>query len=72
MFKKLEDFSSFNQVNKSQLKAIRSKLQEDYPFMQKIIDDIIPVKQTLFIVKVRTPESRFEIFGTEGEALFFQ
>ncbi|THD22217.1 Translation machinery-associated protein 20 [Fasciola hepatica] len=72
MFKKFdekEDVSSVTNAKNSRAKAIRKRVCEDYGFDVEIMDQIIPKKDTLKLVKCH---EHIELFADgQGDVLFF-
>ncbi|CAL8097888.1 unnamed protein product [Calicophoron daubneyi] len=72
MFKKFEDkedISSVTNAKNSRAKAIRKRVCEDYGVSPEIMEQIIPKKDTLKLVKCH---EHIEMFAdTQGEVLFF-
>ncbi|KAF7488765.1 Malignant T-cell-amplified sequence 1 [Sarcoptes scabiei] len=72
MFKKFEDtnVSGSTQLKSSVQKAIRNKLTEQFPNIESFIDEIIPKKENLKIVKC---QDHIElIVNSLGDFLFFR
>lgn len=70
MLKKMEEPAHFNVLNKSALKAMRNNLFKNIPYMEKIFEDLVPKKSTIYTSKAKTNETKFEIFSHEGQILF--
>ncbi|XP_074596071.1 malignant T-cell-amplified sequence 1 homolog [Brevipalpus obovatus] len=71
MFKRFDDssVSGTTQLKSSVQKGIRNKIVEQYPAIEEYIDEILPKKESLKIVKC---SNRIEILINEkGEHLFF-
>ena len=73
MFKKFtdkENVSGTVQAKSTVIKQIRAKLCEDYPYIEDYIDEILPKKDNVRVVKC---QDHIEILvGTSGEPLFFK
>ncbi|GLH02790.1 hypothetical protein R5R35_012877 [Gryllus longicercus] len=73
MFKKFEEkesVSGVQQLKSSVQKGIRSKLQEQYPYLENYVDSILPKKDAYRIVKCH---DHIEILvNGSGELLFFR
>ncbi|KAJ2785599.1 Malignant T-cell-amplified sequence 1 [Coemansia javaensis] len=72
MFKKFnlqEAVSGKNPVKASSVRGIRAKLIEDYPAIEKHIDDILPKKAVLTQIKCR---GRIVLYAVGDDILFFQ
>lgn len=71
MFKKFnaaEDVSGFNQAKSSVIRAIRARLVQLYPPIEQYLDDIIPKKEALHMIKCR---DHIELMAVKNEVLFF-
>ncbi|XP_013391949.1 malignant T-cell-amplified sequence 1 [Lingula anatina] len=73
MFKKFEEkenVSGLNQVKSSVLRGIRSTLLDQYPQIEPYLDEIVPKKGALKVVKC---QEHIEVLaGANGELLFFK
>lgn len=72
MFKKFESAESIvttNQMKSSVQRAIRSKLVENYPNTEVYINEILPKKMNLKIVKC---QDHIELISNDTEPLFFK
>ncbi|VDP69310.1 unnamed protein product [Echinostoma caproni] len=68
-FDEKEDISSVTNAKNSRAKAIRKRVCEDYDFDVEIMDQIVPKKDTLKVVKCH---EHIELFAdTQGDVLFF-
>ncbi|KAI9184537.1 translation machinery-associated protein 20 [Blastocladiella emersonii ATCC 22665] len=71
MFKKFdpkESVSGQTQAKSSVQRAIRTKLAEQYPKIEPYLDDLIPKKSPLVIVKC---QDRIQVLTVNGRPLFF-
>ena len=73
MFKKFnekENVSGVIQAKSTVIKQIRTKLIDDYPYIEDYIDEILPKKDNVRIVKC---QDHVEILtGSSGEPMFFK
>ncbi|KAI6654751.1 Malignant T-cell-amplified sequence 1-like [Oopsacas minuta] len=72
MFKKFDvdsDITSQIQVKQSVQKAIRSNLRDQYPLLTPYIDDILPKKEPVNLIKGK---DHVEIVACRKEPLFFR
>lgn len=73
MFKKFnekENVSGVIQAKSTVIKQIRQKLIDDYPYIEDYIDEILPKKDNVRIVKC---QDHIEILtGSSGEPIFFK
>ena len=73
MFKKFnekENVSGVIQAKGTVIKQIRTKLIEDYPYIEDYIDEILPKKDNVRMVKC---QDHIEILtGSSGEPIFFK
>ncbi|KAL1925788.1 uncharacterized protein VTP21DRAFT_671 [Calcarisporiella thermophila] len=72
MFKKFnakEDISGQNQLKSSIQRGIRTKLLEQMPALEGIIDEILPKKTPIVLVKCR---EHIQLLTVNNEILFFQ
>ena len=72
MFRNPEEVGNLSQLNKSAVRGIRSKLLALSPIMERIVDNVIPKKGSLFSCKIRANEAKFEILSLNNEVLFVQ
>lgn len=68
-FESSTDVSSFNQAKSSAVRGVRAKLLELYPPLAEYMDDIIPKKEPVQLVKCH---EHIEIISVKGELLFFK
>ncbi|XP_003391993.1 PREDICTED: malignant T-cell-amplified sequence 1-like [Amphimedon queenslandica] len=72
MFKKfshLEDVTGQNQAKSSVVRGIRSKVIEQYPSIEQYIDDILPKKEPVTVIKCR---DHIELVSVQTDLLFFK
>ncbi|CEG65261.1 Putative PUA domain-containing protein [Rhizopus microsporus] len=72
MFKKFnfsENIAGQSQLKSSVQRNIRSKLAEDYPALEPILDDIMPKKTPIVQIK---GHDHISFLSVNGEILFFQ
>ncbi|KAI9795717.1 MAG: hypothetical protein M1825_001260 [Sarcosagium campestre] len=69
MFKKEFNAGAKTKVKSSVQRGIRSKVVETYPALSSVLDDIIPKKSQLDIVKL---PDRVSLYTLNGHPLFFQ
>src|SRR5437868_3903924 len=72
MFKKFEDsnVSGVTQIKSSVQKGIKAKIVEQFPAIEPYIDDIVPKKEGIKVVKCH--EHIEVIVGSGGDFLFFR
>lgn len=71
MFRKFdfdEDVSGQTQVKSSVQRAIKSKIVEQSPVLEDVIDEMLPKKATLVQLKCR---DRISLFTLDGRVMFF-
>lgn len=68
-FNYLEDITSQNQAKSSIVRGIRTKIAEQYPSLEPFVDEIIPKKEAVSIIKCR---EHIEIVAIQNELLFFK
>ncbi|CAO3607268.1 unnamed protein product [Cunninghamella blakesleeana] len=72
MFKKFsfqENIASQSQLKSSVQRAIRSKLQEQYPMLEPIMDELLPKKTPIVHIK---GHEHISFLSVNGKILFFQ
>ena len=74
MFKTLkqEDFGNQNIAKASAVRGIKSSLLEQFPRLEAVIDDIIPKKDTVLLVKGKGDFAFFTFVMSANQVLFFQ
>ncbi|CAO3649914.1 PUA domain-containing protein [Cunninghamella echinulata] len=72
MFKKFsfqENIAGQSQLKSSVQRAIRSKLQDQYPMLEPIMDELLPKKTPIVLIK---GHEHISFLSINGEILFFQ
>ncbi|XP_066928873.1 malignant T-cell-amplified sequence 1-like [Clytia hemisphaerica] len=72
MFKKFvakDEISGTSQLKSSVQRGIRTKLQEHYPNIQPYIDEILPKKESIVLVKCK---EHIEILAVKSQLVFFR
>ncbi|KAK5781785.1 translation machinery-associated protein 20 PWA37_004694 [Arxiozyma heterogenica] len=71
MFKKFskEDIHSRSNVKSSIQRTLKSKLVSQYPALELVIDELIPKKSHIELIKC---EDKIQLYSVDGEVLFFQ
>lgn len=71
MFKKFskEDIHSRSNVKSSIQRTLKSKLVSQYPALEPVIDELIPKKSHIELIKC---EDKIQLYSVDGEVLFFQ
>jgi len=70
MFKKfdIDEVGNVSQVKSSAQRAIRSKILEQYPMMEKTLDDIIPKKKSMVLAKC---QNHLQLIVVDKVPVFF-
>ncbi|CAI4431376.1 CEL_1a_G0014710.mRNA.1.CDS.1 [Saccharomyces cerevisiae] len=68
MFKK-EDVHSSPKVKSSIQRTLKAKLVKQYPKIEDVIDELIPKKSQIELIKC---EDKIHLYSVDGEVLFFQ
>ncbi|KAI8329729.1 PUA domain-containing protein [Chlamydoabsidia padenii] len=72
MFKKFSfstDIAGQSQLKSSVQRAIRTKLQEQYPMLEAVLEELIPKKTPIVLIK---GHEHISFLSVNGEILFFQ
>ncbi|EDO16000.1 hypothetical protein Kpol_499p28 [Vanderwaltozyma polyspora DSM 70294] len=71
MFKKFskEDIHSRSKVKSSIQRTLKSKLVSQYPQLEEVIDELIPKKSQIELIKC---EDKIQLYTVDGEVYFFQ
>ncbi|CCK72703.1 translation machinery-associated protein 20 KNAG_0L00820 [Huiozyma naganishii CBS 8797] len=71
MFRKFskEDIHSRSKVKSSIQRTLKSKLVAQYPLLEQVIDELIPKKGQVELIKC---EDKIQLYTVDGEVLFFQ
>ncbi|ORZ23208.1 PUA-like domain-containing protein [Absidia repens] len=72
MFKKFSfstDIAGQSQLKSSVQRAIRTKLQEQYPMLEAVLEEMIPKKTPIILIK---GHEHISFLSVNGEILFFQ
>ncbi|AQZ13806.1 TMA20 (YER007C-A) [Zygosaccharomyces parabailii] len=71
MFRKFtkEDVHSRSNVKSSVQRSLKSKLVNQYPKLEEVIDELIPKKSQVELIKC---EDKIQLYSVDGEILFFQ
>ncbi|ORX50591.1 malignant T cell-amplified sequence 1-like protein [Hesseltinella vesiculosa] len=72
MFKKFsfqENIAGQTQLKSSVQRAIRTKLQEQYPLLESILEELLPKKTPILLIK---GHEHISFLSVNGEILFFQ
>ncbi|CCF60664.1 hypothetical protein KAFR_0L00570 [Kazachstania africana CBS 2517] len=71
MFKKFskEDVHSRSKVKSSIQRTLKAKLVSQYPQLESVIDELIPKKSQIELIKC---EDKIQLYAVDGEILFFQ
>ncbi|CAI4410221.1 CQS_1a_G0013460.mRNA.1.CDS.1 [Saccharomyces cerevisiae] len=71
MFKKFtrEDVHSRSKVKSSIQRTLKAKLVKQYPKIEDVIDELIPKKSQIELIKC---EDKIQLYSVDGEVLFFQ
>ncbi|EGR33661.1 hypothetical protein IMG5_047070 [Ichthyophthirius multifiliis] len=72
MFKKIEDVSNINPLNKTAQKKLREKIIDAFPLLESVLDDFMPKKCTINSQKFYTQEHKYELFWVEKFPAFFK
>lgn len=74
MFKtfKAEDLGNQSAAKSSVVRGIRSSLLEQFPRLENVIDDILPKKDTMLLVKGKGDFAFFTFAIVNNQILFFQ
>ncbi|CAO3598144.1 unnamed protein product [Absidia cylindrospora] len=72
MFKKFSfstDIAGQSQLKSSVQRAIRAKLQEQYPMLEAVLEELMPKKTPIVLIK---GHEHISLLSVNGEILFFQ
>ncbi|CAB4254088.1 similar to Saccharomyces cerevisiae YER007C-A TMA20 Protein of unknown function that associates with ribosomes and has a putative RNA binding domain [Maudiozyma barnettii] len=71
MFKKFtrDDIHSRSNVKSSIQRTLKTKLVNQYPKLEPVIDELIPKKSQVEVIKC---EDKIQLYAVNGEVLFFQ
>ncbi|KAL6950908.1 translation machinery-associated protein 20 [Hanseniaspora vineae] len=71
MFRKFtkEDIHSRSNIKSSVQRTLKTKLVDQYPKLEAVIDEIIPKKSSMELIKC---EDKIQLYRLDGEVLFFQ
>ncbi|CCC71742.1 hypothetical protein NCAS_0I00740 [Naumovozyma castellii] len=71
MFRKFtrEDIHSRSKVKSSIQRTLKAKLVSQYPKLEEVIDELIPKKSHIELIKC---EDKIQLYTVDGEVLFFQ
>ncbi|CCH57907.1 hypothetical protein TBLA_0A01070 [Henningerozyma blattae CBS 6284] len=71
MFKKFtkEDIHSRSKVKSSVQRTLKSKLVAQFPPLEEVIDELIPKKSQIELIKC---EDKIQLYTVDGEVYFFQ
>lgn len=64
-----EDIHSRSKVKSSIQRTLKSKLVAQYPALEPVIDELIPKKSHIELIKC---EDKIQLYTVDGEVLFFQ
>ncbi|GAV49002.1 hypothetical protein ZYGR_0N04070 [Zygosaccharomyces rouxii] len=67
--KSIEDVHSRSNVKSSVQRSLKSKLVSQYPKLEDVIDELIPKKSQVELIKC---EDKIQLYSVDGEILFFQ
>ena len=69
---KSEDFGTKTLAKSSIVRGVRAAILEQYPNLESVIDDIIPKKDPLFLVKGKNDVAFYTFAVVNEEVVFFQ
>ncbi|QLQ81613.1 hypothetical protein HG537_0F03740 [Torulaspora globosa] len=71
MFRKFtkDDIHSRSKVKSSIQRTLKAKLVSQYPKLEDVIDELIPKKSQIELIKC---EDKIQLYAVDGEVLFFQ
>ncbi|CCE94174.1 translation machinery-associated protein 20 TDEL_0H03150 [Torulaspora delbrueckii] len=71
MFRKFtkDDVHSRSKVKSSIQRTLKTKLVNQYPQLEEVIDELIPKKSQIELIKC---EDKIQLYAVDGEVLFFQ